>query len=75
MESTGKIISFVKRILSQWPSKGTLKIYALGSTLAMLGVVGGLKCHKIHRNIVMLGKKLFLKSFHKQSRYLQESNF
>lgn len=42
MESTGKIISFVKRILSQWPSKGTLKIYALGSTLAMLGVVGGL---------------------------------
>ena len=42
MESIGKIIQFVKQVLSQWPSKGTLKIYALGSSLAVLGVVGGL---------------------------------
>ena len=36
------IIPFAKEMLRQRPSQGMLKIYILGSTLAMLGMVGGL---------------------------------
>lgn len=42
METIGEIIPFAKEMLNQKPSRGMLKIYMLGSTLAMLGVVGGL---------------------------------
>lgn len=42
METIGEIIPFAKEMLNQRPSRGMLKIYMLGSTLAMLGVVGGL---------------------------------
>ncbi|XP_070767159.1 G0/G1 switch protein 2 [Enoplosus armatus] len=42
METIGEIIPFAKEMLHQRPSRGMLKIYMLGSTLAMLGVVGGL---------------------------------
>ncbi|CAJ1084457.1 G0/G1 switch protein 2 [Xyrichtys novacula] len=42
METIGEIIPFAKEMLNQRPSRHTLKIYMLGSTLAMLGVVGGL---------------------------------
>lgn len=42
METIGEIIPFAKEMLNQRPSRGMLKIYVLGSTLAMLGVVGGL---------------------------------
>lgn len=42
MESTRDIIPFAKEMLRQTPSWSVLKIYMLGSTLAMLGMVGGL---------------------------------
>ncbi|XP_035512592.1 G0/G1 switch protein 2 [Morone saxatilis] len=42
METIGEIIPFAKEMLNQRPSRSMLKIYMLGSTLAMLGVVGGL---------------------------------
>ncbi|XP_041802399.1 G0/G1 switch protein 2 [Chelmon rostratus] len=42
METIGEIIPFAKEMLNQRPNRGMLKIYMLGSTLAMLGVVGGL---------------------------------
>lgn len=42
METIGEIIPFAKEMLNQRPSRGMLKIYMLGSTVAMLGVVGGL---------------------------------
>lgn len=42
METIGEIIPFAKEMLNQRPSRGMLKIYMLGSTLAMLGLVGGL---------------------------------
>ncbi len=42
METIGEIIPFAKEMLNQRPSRGMLKIYMLGSTLAMLGVVGAL---------------------------------
>ena len=42
METIGEIIPFAKEMLNQRPSRGMLKIYMLGSTLAMLGAVGGL---------------------------------
>ncbi|XP_028439742.1 G0/G1 switch protein 2 [Perca flavescens] len=42
METIGEIIPFAKEMLNQRPGRGMLKIYMLGSTLAMLGVVGGL---------------------------------
>ncbi|XP_072222961.1 G0/G1 switch protein 2 [Leuresthes tenuis] len=42
MENSGDIIPFVKEMLKQRPSRSMLKIYILGSTLAMLGMVGGL---------------------------------
>ncbi|XP_042347299.1 G0/G1 switch protein 2 [Plectropomus leopardus] len=42
MATIGEIIPFAKEMLHQRPSRGMLKIYMLGSTLAMLGVVGGL---------------------------------
>ncbi|XP_045911149.1 G0/G1 switch protein 2 [Micropterus dolomieu] len=42
METISEIIPFAKEMLNQRPSRGMLKIYMLGSTLAMLGVVGGL---------------------------------
>nr|XP_046251621.1 G0/G1 switch protein 2 [Scatophagus argus] len=42
METIGEIIPFAKEMLNQRPSRGILKIYMLGSTLAMLGVIGGL---------------------------------
>ncbi len=42
METIGEIIPFAMEMLNQRPSRGMLKVYMLGSTLAMLGVVGGL---------------------------------
>ncbi|XP_078110181.1 G0/G1 switch protein 2 [Sander vitreus] len=42
METIGEIIPFAKEMLNQRPGRSMLKIYMLGSTLAMLGVVGGL---------------------------------
>lgn len=42
MENFGEIIPFAKEMLTQRPSRSMLKIYMLGSTLAMLGMVGGL---------------------------------
>ncbi|XP_037627877.1 G0/G1 switch protein 2 [Sebastes umbrosus] len=42
METIGEIIPFAKEMLNQRPSRSMLKIYILGSTLAMLGLVGGL---------------------------------
>uniref|UniRef100_A0A672YPJ2 G0/G1 switch 2 n=1 Tax=Sphaeramia orbicularis TaxID=375764 RepID=A0A672YPJ2_9TELE len=42
METIGEIIPFAKEILNQKPSRGMLKIYMFGTTLAMLGLVGGL---------------------------------
>nr|ACI68607.1 lymphocyte G0/G1 switch protein 2 [Salmo salar] len=42
METMNEIIPFAKEILSQRPSRGMMKVYLLGSTLALFGVVGGL---------------------------------
>lgn len=42
MENIGEIIPFAKEMLTQRPSRSMLKIYLLGSTLAILGMVGGL---------------------------------
>lgn len=42
METFGEIIPFAKEMLNQKPSRSMLKIYMLGSGLAVLGVVGGL---------------------------------
>lgn len=42
MESLGEMIPFAKEMLNQRPSKHMLKIYMLGSSLALLGLVGGL---------------------------------
>lgn len=42
METISEIIPFAREMMNQKPSRGMLKIYMLGSTLAMLGVVGGL---------------------------------
>ncbi|XP_018543586.1 G0/G1 switch protein 2 [Lates calcarifer] len=42
METIGEIIPFAKEMLNQRPNRGMLKIYMLGSTLAILGLVGGL---------------------------------
>lgn len=42
MESLGDVIPFAKEMLNQWPGKHMLKIYMLGSSLALLGLVGGL---------------------------------
>lgn len=41
MDSVGEIIPFAKEIVNQRPSKCMLKVYVLGSSLAMLGAVGG----------------------------------
>lgn len=42
MESFGEMIPFAKEMLNQRPSKHMLKIYMLGSSLALLGLVGAL---------------------------------
>lgn len=42
METMSEIIPFAKEMLNQKPNRGMLKIYMIGSTLAVLGVVGGL---------------------------------
>ena len=42
METIGEIIPFAKEMLTQRPSLSMLKLYMLGSTLVVLGVVGGL---------------------------------
>ncbi|XP_071021990.1 G0/G1 switch protein 2-like [Oncorhynchus clarkii lewisi] len=42
METMNEIIPFAKEIMSQRPSRGMMKVYLLGSTLALFGVVGGL---------------------------------
>lgn len=42
MESLGEVIPFAKEMLNQRPSKHMLKIYMLGSSLALLGLLGGL---------------------------------
>ncbi|XP_022618975.1 G0/G1 switch protein 2-like [Seriola dumerili] len=42
METIGEIIPFAKEMLNQRPNRGMVKIYMLGSTLAMLGMIGGL---------------------------------
>lgn len=42
MDSVGDIIPFAKEMVNQRPSKCLLKVYVLGSSLAMLGAVGGM---------------------------------
>ncbi|KAG7520707.1 hypothetical protein JOB18_034807 [Solea senegalensis] len=42
MNTITEIIPFAKEMLNQRPCWGIVKIYTLGSTLAILGVVGGL---------------------------------
>ncbi|XP_034550909.1 G0/G1 switch protein 2 [Notolabrus celidotus] len=42
METISEIIPFAKEMLNQRPGRHMLKIYMLGSTLAVLGVIGGL---------------------------------
>lgn len=42
METIGEIIPFAKEMLNQRPSRSVLKMYMLGSTLAMLGMIGGM---------------------------------
>ncbi|KAK5911821.1 hypothetical protein CesoFtcFv8_001757 [Champsocephalus esox] len=42
MGSMQELIPFVREILSQRPSRGLLKVYLLGSVLAVLGTVIGL---------------------------------
>lgn len=42
METIGEIIPFAKEMLNQRPNRSMLKMYMLGSTLAMLGVIGGM---------------------------------
>ncbi|XP_054912820.1 G0/G1 switch protein 2 [Poeciliopsis prolifica] len=42
MESISDIIPFAKDLLRQKPTRSMLKIYMLGSTLAVLGMVGGM---------------------------------
>ncbi|XP_035015335.1 G0/G1 switch protein 2 [Hippoglossus stenolepis] len=42
MQTIGEIIPFAKEVLNQRPNWGMVKIYTLGSTLAMLGLVSGL---------------------------------
>ncbi|XP_047456519.1 G0/G1 switch protein 2 isoform X2 [Mugil cephalus] len=42
MENFSEIIPFAKEMLNQKPTRGMLKIYMLGSGLAVLGAVGGL---------------------------------
>ncbi|XP_012708606.2 G0/G1 switch protein 2 [Fundulus heteroclitus] len=42
MDSISDIIPFAKDMLRQRPTRSMLKIYMLGSTLAVLGMVGGM---------------------------------
>ncbi|XP_068997935.1 G0/G1 switch protein 2 [Embiotoca jacksoni] len=42
MDSFGEIIPFAKEMLQQRSGRSLLKIYVLGSTLAVLGAAGGL---------------------------------
>ncbi|XP_071333483.1 G0/G1 switch protein 2 [Trachinotus anak] len=42
METIGEIIPFAKEMLNQRPNRNMVKIYMLGSTLAMLGMIGGM---------------------------------
>lgn len=42
MESFGEMIPFAKEMLNQRPSRHMLKIYMLGSSLALLGLLGAL---------------------------------
>uniref|UniRef100_A0A3Q2PIF1 G0/G1 switch 2 n=1 Tax=Fundulus heteroclitus TaxID=8078 RepID=A0A3Q2PIF1_FUNHE len=43
MDSISDIIPFAKDMLRQRPTRSMLKIYMLGSTLAVLGMVGGMR--------------------------------
>lgn len=48
MENLEELVPFVKEMLSQKPSRGLLKVYLVGSVLAVLGTVIGLVetvCH------------------------------
>lgn len=42
MENSDNIILFAKEMLRKGPSRSMLKVYMLGSTLAVLGMVGGM---------------------------------
>lgn len=42
MEAFGEMIPFAKEMLNQRPSRHMLKIYMLGSSLALLGLLGAL---------------------------------
>ncbi|KAF3697311.1 G0/G1 switch protein 2 G0S2-like protein [Channa argus] len=42
METIGEIIPFAKEMLNQRPNRNMLKMYMLGSTLAVLGLIGGM---------------------------------
>ncbi|XP_010873483.1 G0/G1 switch protein 2 [Esox lucius] len=42
METIKEMIPFAKEMLNQRPSRGMMKVYLVGSTLALFGVVGGL---------------------------------
>uniref|UniRef100_A0A3P9H1K3 G0/G1 switch 2 n=1 Tax=Oryzias latipes TaxID=8090 RepID=A0A3P9H1K3_ORYLA len=42
MENSGDIVPFMKEVLKEGPSRNMVKIYALGSALTLLGMVGGM---------------------------------
>ncbi|KAG9269127.1 G0/G1 switch protein 2 [Astyanax mexicanus] len=42
METMHEIIPFAKEMLSAGPSKGSMKIYLVGGTFAVLGMVSGM---------------------------------
>ncbi|KAL0149789.1 hypothetical protein M9458_054837 [Cirrhinus mrigala] len=42
METARELVSFIREMLSQKPSRGLLKVYLVGSILAVLGSVLGL---------------------------------
>ncbi|KAJ3586327.1 hypothetical protein NHX12_012727 [Muraenolepis orangiensis] len=42
METIAELILFAKEMLIHRPGRGMVKVYLLGSTLALLGAVGGL---------------------------------
>ncbi|XP_058617976.1 G0/G1 switch protein 2-like [Onychostoma macrolepis] len=42
METLRELVPFIREVLSQKPSRGLLKVYLVGSVLAVLGLVLGL---------------------------------
>uniref|UniRef100_A0A3B1JJH2 G0/G1 switch 2 n=1 Tax=Astyanax mexicanus TaxID=7994 RepID=A0A3B1JJH2_ASTMX len=55
METMHEIIPFAKEMLSAGPSKGSMKIYLVGGTFAVLGMVSGMMevaCSFVNRNFL-----------------------